>query len=272
MSECPVFFRLSPLGDSFDFTAWVRRGPDLWRVSLRKPEFEPEKLDGRNASFKVTFDANGAPQAIATPHGVLSVTASERHPALVSSGDAPVSVLDLGALPERFREEVDLELARGERIRWWGSPGRRALLRPTILLGAVAIGVVAFTFAWLRGTALCFSDATPEQWRFPCGAMAVAGLAMLVGVLFAVARMWWRALRLQVRTLYLVTDVRAIAFFAVGAGRFVSIPADEIRFTRVERGKDFAHFLFPTRDGDLNGFWAVHECAPAEAALARLAQ
>ena len=53
---------------------------------------------------------------------------------------------------------------------------------------------------------------------------------------------------------------------------FHLVERDFGRFARVVRSKSFAHFVFPTQEnGETNGFWAVQDAAPAEAALARLA-
>ncbi|HEX9952239.1 MAG TPA: hypothetical protein VGB53_10750 [Rubricoccaceae bacterium] len=170
------------------------------------------------------------------------------------------------------------ELARGEAVEWAAPPDARRAALSALGIWIFAIPWTAFSVFWTAMASLTVDDWTSLAVAFPLfGTPFIAvGLAML-------SAPWW-AWRVARRTLYIVTDRRAILFEASGA-RAIGVRSfrpEALRdVRRTERPDGSGSLVFSQTggrdaDGDRTltpvGFANVRDVRAAEDAVRMLAE
>lgn len=120
------------------------------------------------------------------------------------------------------------ELAPGESVEWAAQPDATRAALASFGIWLFAVPWTAFSVFWMAMASLAASDGAGAGAAFPLFGVpfVLIGLAMLSAPLWA-----WRAAR---RTLYAVTDRRAILFESSG-GRAISVRSLEPRALRNPR-------------------------------------
>jgi hypothetical protein len=183
-------------------------------------------------------------------------------------------------LPADLERAVTDELAAGERIVWGVQPLARRFLLQTLPVVVFGVPWTAFSVFWTvmaAGGVASAGAAGWWAWIFPLWGVpfVLVGLAMLSAPYGA-----WRGAR---RTLYLVTDRRALAFTAKGRAAIEvrAFAPDALGALRRVQRPDGSGDLFFARDewrdsdGDRRtadvGFTAVPDVRAAEEAVRHLA-
>ena len=187
-------------------------------------------------------------------------------------------------LPDDVKQRVADELASGETVTWAGRANPTRMMLPTLAIMLFAIPWTAFAVFW-TGMAFWMTNQAPQA-PGPVGpffsiCFPLFGLPFIaVGIGMMSAPYWMR--RLAARTVYVVTNRRAILFQAGFQGMTVrSFGPDQLKtMYRTERADGSGDIVFReigtiTNDGDrqLNrlGFFGIPEVRYVEELLKTLA-
>ena len=147
---------------------------------------------------------------------------------------------ELPALPEPLWEAVRRRLQPGERIVWCAQPRPAAYLRKALPV-VVALALALVCDLWAAG-----GFAWPPRLR---GAMAVTTCLIVgaaqVALAAALPAWWWRKAR---RTVYLITDRRAILLVKVFRERALSFGPEKLKSIRKYERADGSGEIVLSRD------------------------
>jgi hypothetical protein len=145
--------------------------------------------------------------------------------------------------PESQRE-INGELRDDEKLIWASNPRRHAFTAPATVVSVLAASFLTFLSVAFRG----WYSSEPENSRWLI--LPMISPFILGGVWMLIAPLWW--LRRSVRTIYVVTDRRAIVFTTRFFGRRSVesfLPEQLASMTRRQRSNGNGDLIFePVRE------------------------
>lgn len=127
-------------------------------------------------------------------------------------------------LPPELRRCLEAELCPDERIVWLGRPRPLACARRQLWVGVFGLGWTAFSALFVVAPWLGLTE--PEPGKPDISPQTTRAVFVIGGSLFVCIGLWltgfpWRAARDSKRTLYVLSDRRALVFKAKGKKRYV---------------------------------------------------
>jgi hypothetical protein len=155
------------------------------------------------------------------------------------------------AIPEELEAKVKRELEAGERIRWMGRPIPRSFTSATIILFLFAIPWTAFALCWEVATSWMAWGSITQFKQGPVMLFSIIfpifGLPfVLIGFGMLAAPLWAR--RYALKTVYVITDQRAITFVVGRTTTVKSYSPDQLQDVfRRERKDGTGDVIFSQR-------------------------
>ncbi len=180
-------------------------------------------------------------------------------------------------MPKHLKEQVDRELERGEKIKWIGLPTPRFFTAASLSSFLFAIPWTTFALFWTFGA---------SGFKLPDFRRGFSFFPLLFGLPFVLIGLGLLsspllAYRKSLRTVYVVTDQRAIIFNGGWSTTIYSYPPDKLQNIYRKENRNgtsdliVAHRAWRDSDGDSRtekiGFLGIRDAKQVEKMLKELA-